>query len=84
MVKGLLNIRDYFFELEDFLFISRYSGLKCFNIKGSLENFRSRFFIDKNDMKTARKFEKLMNKTIKNWRVSLYDHVQKLQNNIGH
>jgi hypothetical protein len=84
MMKGLLNIRDYFFELEDFLFISRYSGLKCFHMKNSLESFRDRFFINKNHMKASLKFEKVMTRSIKNWKNAAYDHVQKLQNNIGH
>lgn len=83
-MKGLLNVRDYFFELEDFLYISRYSGLKCFDMKNSLESFRQRFFIDKNDLKAALKFEKVMTRSIKNWKTAAYDHVQKLQNNIGH
>ena len=84
MMKGLLVIRDYFVELEEFLFIGRFCGLKCFDMKNSLESFRDRFFIDKNDMKMAKKFEKIMSKTIKSWKTSTYDRLQKLQNNIGH
>ncbi len=82
-IRSFLIAKKYFPMFFEEIRIAELSGLRCFN-KNSLNNFETRFMLEKDDFKSAVKMNKIINYALDNHRTILYDQIQYIQNKIAH
>ena len=82
-IKGFLASRQIMEQLLTLVSAMADSGLPCFMHKANnLMRMRQRFCPQKNDIEAAEYMKRLINDAANKWTTTVYDGIQKLQNNI--
>lgn len=82
-IKAMLITKSMYRLLYPMTVINEASGLTCFR-KGSLQNFRNRFMLDKDYFDTSRRIVEITDSALNHYRTRIYDAVQYIQNKITH